>query len=84
MPFTSELLPEPDTPVTQVITPSGKRTSTFLRLCARAPRTVIKPVGERRIAGSGTRRLPERYCPVSDAGLAMTSSGVPAATISPP
>ena len=49
MPFTSELLPEPDTPVTQVITPSGKRTSIFLRLCARAPRTVIKPVGERRI-----------------------------------
>ena len=43
--FTRELLPEPDTPVTQVITPSGKETSIFFRLFSSAPRTVIQPVG---------------------------------------
>ena len=37
--FTSELLPEPLTPVTTQSTPSGNATSTFLRLCSRAPRT---------------------------------------------
>ena len=37
--MTSVDLPEPDTPVTQQKTPSGTLTSTFLRLCWRAPRT---------------------------------------------
>ncbi|SKV09877.1 Uncharacterised protein [Mycobacteroides abscessus subsp. abscessus] len=32
--------PEPDTPVTEVNTPSGKETSMSLRLCSRAPTTV--------------------------------------------
>ena len=40
MPLTSELLPAPLTPVTAVKTPTGNRTSTFLRLCSRAPLTV--------------------------------------------
>src|SRR5438874_436910 len=35
---TSELLPEPDTPVTQTQVPSGMWTSMFCRLCSRAPR----------------------------------------------
>ena len=37
MSSTSELLPEPETPVTAVTTPSGKRTSMFRRLCCRPP-----------------------------------------------
>ena len=36
--LTSVDLPEPDTPVTHVSTPSGTRTSMFLRLCWLAPR----------------------------------------------
>ena len=39
MSFTSELLPEPETPVTHTKTPSGISTSMFLRLWCRAPRT---------------------------------------------
>src|SRR2546421_11586187 len=38
-PCTSELLPEPATPVTTTRTPSGRSTSTSCRLCAVAPRT---------------------------------------------
>ena len=45
---------------------------------------VSQPEGFRRVSGTGTCFLPVRYCPVSEAGLAMTSSGVPAATICPP
>ena len=36
---TSVLLPEPETPVTATKRASGNVTSTFLRLCSRAPRT---------------------------------------------
>ncbi len=43
--MTSELLPEPETPVTHVMTPNGKDTSIFFRLFSLAPRTVIQPVG---------------------------------------
>ena len=38
MSFTSVDLPEPETPVTTVITPSGNVTSRFFRLFSRAPR----------------------------------------------
>ena len=82
--FTSDDLPLPDRPVTQVTTPSGNFTVMLRRLLARAPRTVSQPDGERRKSGMGTRRRPLRYAPVSDAGLAMISAGVPAATICPP
>ena len=37
MSLISELLPEPETPVTQVNSPRGMRASMFLRLCWRAP-----------------------------------------------
>src|SRR6202035_5772833 len=37
-PCTSELLPEPATPVITQSTPSGMSTSTFCRLCSVAPR----------------------------------------------
>src|SRR6185295_17850347 len=46
-PWISELLPDPATPVTTVSTPSGMSTSTFFRLCVRAPRTFITPDGVR-------------------------------------
>src|SRR5512144_147174 len=42
-PCTSELLPEPATPVTTTSTPSGTSTSTSRRLCADAPRTSSVP-----------------------------------------
>ena len=38
--MTSVDLPEPDTPVTEVSTPSGNDTSISRRLCSRAPTTV--------------------------------------------
>src|SRR6476660_7043311 len=46
-PWIRELLPDPATPVTTTSTPSGMSTSTFLRLCVLAPRTVITPDGFR-------------------------------------
>ena len=77
--------PEPETPVTAVITPSGNRTSMFLRLCSRAPRTTSAlPEPVRRRVGIGISRSPERYFAVSDSGKRMSSSGDPSATIRPP
>src|ERR1700757_5311350 len=46
-PWTSELLPEPATPVITTRTPSGMSTSTSRRLCAFAPRIGSLPVGVR-------------------------------------
>ena len=45
-------MPLPLTPVTQVSTPSGTRTSICFRLCSSAPRTVSQPVGFRRFVGT--------------------------------
>ena len=68
--FTSVDLPEPDTPVTQTNWPSGKVTSMSVRLCSRAPRTVmVLSVAGRRTAGTAMDRFPARYCPVMDALL---------------
>ena len=70
MSLTSVDLPEPDTPVTAVNTPSGKVTSTSRRLCSRAPWTVSsRPlVRGRRTGGTGISRRPERYWPVIESG----------------
>src|ERR671921_787157 len=59
-------LPEPETPVTATSRPSGKVTSTPLRLCSRAPLTTSsRPgVGWRRTCGTAISLRPERYCPV--------------------
>src|SRR5688500_15910612 len=46
-PCTSELLPDPATPVTTTSTPSGMSTSTSRRLCLDAPRIPKLPVGVR-------------------------------------
>src|SRR4051812_40294118 len=56
-PRISELLPEPATPVTTTSTPSGMSTSTFFRLCVRAPRTFITPDGFRTDGFSPARSL---------------------------
>ena len=83
--LTSELLPLPLTPVTQMNMPSGKVTSMFFRLFSRAPRTVRNlPFPSRRCAGSSMRFLPLRYWPVRLLGSAITCSGVPADTTCPP
>ena len=55
-----ELFPEPDTPVMQVMIPSGIFTSIFLRLFSLAPLTVKKPVGFLRSDGTGILILPLR------------------------
>ena len=61
-------LPLPDTPVMQVIKPSGSSRVTFLRLLPRAPlRTSIRS-GLTGVRSDGTAMdfLPLRYCPVTD------------------
>src|SRR6478735_5797891 len=50
-PWTSELLPDPATPVTTHSTPSGMSTSTPWRLCFVAPRMGRVPVGLRTDSG---------------------------------
>ena len=76
--------PEPDTPVTAINFPSGKRAVTFCKLFSRAPVTSIKrPLPVRRSVGTGIARLPDKYWPVIDLLLRATCLGVPAATISP-
>ncbi len=62
MSLTSEDLPEPLTPVTDVSTPSGKSTVTLRRLLARAPTTVILRLlsMRRRFFGVGISRRPVR------------------------
>ena len=58
---TSELLPEPETPVTTVRVPMGTLTVTSLRLFAVAPRSVMEPrSGWRRSWGSSIMRDPRR------------------------
>ena len=82
--FVSELFPEPETPVTHVMTPRGKSTSIFFRLFSLAPFTVINPVGFRRSAGTGIFIFPLRYAPVIDFLHLIMSFMLPAATTSPP
>ena len=77
--------PLPDTPVTQMKVPRGSLTSIPRRLFSRQPKTSKNlPLPARRDSGTGIARTPDRYWPVRERGSAMTSSRVPAATISPP
>src|SRR5665647_3880488 len=62
-PCTSELLPEPATPVMTTSTPSGISTSTLRRLCVVAPRIGSVPVGVRTVSLSDARS--SRWQPVS-------------------
>ena len=78
-------LPDPLTPVTAIMVPSGKSTVTLRRLCSAAPCTVItRSDTGRRTIGTSIARAPDKYCPVIDAGSASKSARVPLTTISPP
>jgi hypothetical protein len=61
-PWTSELLPDPATPVITQSTPSGMSTSTFCRLWVSAPRTSSVPAGSRTASLSEARS--SRWRPV--------------------
>src|SRR5262245_35742519 len=64
---TSVDLPEPDTPLRQVIIPNGMSISTFFRLCLAAFRNLrILGLDVRRFLGTGTFNSPMRYLPVSE------------------
>ncbi len=80
-PCTSELLPEPATPVTTTSTPSGMSTSTFRRLWAVAPRISRAPVGFRTVFFSAARS--SRCRPVS-VPLARSPATVPSKQTVPP
>ena len=83
--FTSELFPEPDTPVTHTNLPSGISTFTFLRLFSSAPFIYRKfPLPSRLFSGTGIIILPLRYWPVMLFLFFIISLAVPSATISPP
>ena len=79
-------LPEPETPVMQVNRPMGISAVRSLRLLPVAPtmRSALPFFGGRRVAGTSMKRVPDRNWPVSEAGLAMTSAGVPLAMTWPP
>ncbi|MNI53983.1 hypothetical protein D3C73_1088460 [compost metagenome] len=79
-------LPEPETPVTQVSKPIGISRSTLRKLLPRAPfresdSFLLRGV---RLAGTSIFTRPDRYLPVSESGWAITSFGVPSATMLPP
>src|ERR1035437_20 len=80
-PCTSELLPEPATPVTTTSTPSGISTSTSRRLCAVAPRISSAPVGVRTVSLSAARS--SRWRPVR-VPLDRSPSAVPSKQTVPP
>ena len=83
--LTNVLLPEPDTPVTSTIFPSGNFTLIFFRLCSDTPFSSTNlPLPLRRVSGIGMTFLPDKYCPVMEFGEFLTSSGVPFAMTSPP
>jgi len=71
-------LPPPETPVTQVNSPSGISAEIFLRLLPRALITLMvrRWFGGLR-SGISTDSSPVRYFPVSESGLFMMSAGCP-------
>src|SRR3972149_2238984 len=85
----SDDLPEPETPVTQVNRPTGKRPVISLRLLCLASTTVSqRPLGRRRPPPdplpAATVRSPRRYLAVSESALRLILAGVPGATTPPP
>ena len=55
-----EGLPDPETLVTQVMTPSGMATSMCFKLFSAAPLMVSQPAGSRRFSGTGIFMRPDR------------------------
>ena len=79
-------LPEPETPVTQVIRPIGMVKLTFCRLLPLAPRmrSCLAGFCGRRRVGTAIPSLPDRYWPVMEASLLRISSRLPWAITWPP
>ena len=79
-------LPEPDTPVTQVISPSGNSAVTFLRLLAVAPMTRSMRFGSGDAPHGRYRDAPPAAQVLTGDGVGMRRDfrGVPCATILPP
>src|SRR5690625_5486731 len=84
----SDDLPEPETPVTQINVPSGRRSGSPLRLCPVAPvRTISWPLPVRRSLGTAILRAPVKYSAVRlglPFVLSWSFSGSPAAITWPP
>ena len=84
---TSELLPEPLTPVTQTNRPSGNDDVDPLEVVAAGPRrsSAVGPSGALRSSGTAIDLRPERYCAgQARGGLGRGRDASPAATTSPP
>jgi len=85
MSSTSVLLPLPETPVTHVIRPSGKRASTLFRLFSAAPKiSSHASPGVLRSVGTAICFSPLRNCAVREVFDFSSSGTVPAKTTSPP
>ncbi|MPN03163.1 hypothetical protein SDC9_150388 [bioreactor metagenome] len=82
--LTRELLPEPETPVIHVNTPSGILTSMFLRLFSEAPTTVRYCSPFLLFKGMSIFFLPLKFAPVSLFLQFLISSTDPAHTTFPP
>ena len=82
--ITRELLPEPETPVTQVKTPNGMVQSIFLILLVVTPFKVKNSSGSRRSSGIGTFKSPRIYFAVSEWEFLKSSCTFPENTSSPP
>ena len=77
--------PEPDTPVTQVINPTGISTVKFFKLFEHALCIFISFVpGLDLTSGTEISFFPDKYIPVIEFLLFLICLGVPSAMISPP
>ena len=77
----SELLPEPDTPLTTVSLPCGISQEIFFRLCVRAPRMMMASFDEFKGRAPGRNRplLPCRFSEAQDATRHSHYTGGPSA-----
>ena len=84
--FTNVDFPEPETPVTQLNTPSGNFTLIFFKLFSVAPCTSITLdfTGFLLFLGTSIFFLPLKYWPVIEPSTFLTSSAVPCAITFPP
>ena len=81
------VLPEPDTPVTTVSRPLGKRTSSGLTVWMGPVERATAPFSNRASGGTGFRRTsarPARKGPIWDRGFCWMSATVPSAITCPP
>ena len=74
---TSVDFPEPETPVTAVNVPSGKRTVSRSRLCRVTSYSVSHEDGDRSAAGRMSARCPNRYRAVADSATSFSPDSGP-------